>query len=465
MIVETSSGPVLGEVHPLNPNCLRFLGIPYAAPPFGENYLQAPVPHEKWVEPRPCLTPPPTPQKRFYSDDATFKDPCVPGEEILNLSVFMPRERGEELLPVLVWIHGGGFKAGVAVNEVTDGRVFTDSGIVVVNIAYRLGFEGFGWVEGGADNRGFLDQQAALRWVQENIQAFGGDPKRVTISGQSAGGGSVLAHLTCPSSQGLFARAISQSGVLPPMTVAEARRRSEMVFAKLGLESPKPAQLAEVSDRILAAEVETEKELFAGWSGAAAFVKDRLSNEPVSDLPFTPWLDGKVLTVPIEEGVKQGIGGDKPLLLTVTSEEFTDILLFIKDYVDGEDPVEVLTAGGFPEGREGAQKYLESYPRAQTTSLIMGQLVTDLFFVNFAKRILEERDRQGCETDYFLFNWCPGMDNPDVTPYQQWARHSMDIPFAWGTLDTPDGERIAGKDYPRELASALHNLWVDWTKS
>lgn len=465
MIVETTLGPVLGGPHPNDPNCIRFLGIPYAAAPYGENYMQAPQPHEKWVEPRACLTAPPTPQKRFFSDDATFKDPCIPGEEILNLSVFTPANRGSELLPVLVWIHGGGFKAGVAVNEVTDGRVFNQSGIVTVHVAYRLGVEGFGWIEGGADNRGFLDQQAALKWVQENIEAFGGDPRRVTIAGQSAGGGSVLAHLTCPSSQGLFSRAISQSGVLPPMSAAEARRRSEMVFARLGLENPNPQQLAQVADRVLEAEVATEKELFAGWNGAADFVKGRLEHEPVSDLPFTPWIDGKILTTSIEDGVKAGIGADKPLLLTVTSEEFTDILQFIHQIVNVEDPVEVLAKGGFPGGQAGAEEYLRKYPRAQTTALILGQLVTDQMFIEFAKTIQAERDRQGCETDYFRFDWCPGMDDPEVSVYQQWVRHSMDIPFAWGTADTPIGTDIVGKNYPKDLAQTLHSLWVNWVKS
>lgn len=343
--VETALGPVIGHPHPSDENVLRFLGIPYAAAPVGDLYLAAPQPHPGWTEPRECSDLPPTPQKRPYSEDSVLIDPSIPGDEILNLNVFTPV--GAKDLPVLVWIHGGGFKSGVAASPLSDGRKFAAHGIVFVSLSYRLGFEGFGWVEDAPANRGFLDQQAALRWIRNNIAAFGGDPSKITISGQSAGGGSVLAHLTCPGSQDLFDQAISESGVLPPMSEQEAQRRAQMVADILGVELKVDA-LREVSDQILDAEVEVEKRIYDEWPGAEQFVGDRIAGHPMSDLPFTPWLDGEVITQSIDEGVAAGTGADKPLFLTTTREEFTDILAPMSEQLDQLDPLKVLAGDRDP---------------------------------------------------------------------------------------------------------------------
>ena len=149
-------------------------------------------------------------------------EPSFPGDATLNLNVFTPAPGDRDAgLPVLVWIHGGGFKAGSPSSPWYDGAAFNRDGVVTVSISYRLGFDGFGWIPDAPHNRGLLDQIEALRWVQNNIASFGGDPDRVTVAGQSAGGGSVWALLISPPAAGLFQAAISHSGALSP-----AARRS-----------------------------------------------------------------------------------------------------------------------------------------------------------------------------------------------------------------------------------------------
>lgn len=458
VVVNTELGKVRGAHHPLDNSVLRFLGIPYAAAPVGEHFLAAPAPHPGWDGVRDYLELPPTPQRRPYSEDATLIDPSIPGDEILNLNIFTPG--GAADLPVLVWIHGGGFKSGVAASPMSDGRKFAKRGIVFVSISYRLGFEGFGWVEDAPANRGFLDQQAALSWIRRNISNFGGDPNRITISGQSAGGGSVLAHLTAPSSQALFDRAISESGVLPPMSTHEAQARARMLCDMLEV-TPTRADLAGVKDRILAAEVAVERRLYEDLPSPAEFISDRLAGKPMSDLPFTPWQDGEIIPYTIDEGVDLGIGSDKPLLLTATSEEFTDILAPHAPTLDQFDPLEVLAEGGLRD----AEEYIAAHARASSTSLIMGQVVTDAIFVWPAIRIMRKRrDCGAAPTAMYLFKWSPALDDPNVDALQQWSRHCIDMGFAFDLLEEPMAAPLIGTNPPQNLADDFHGQWVAFTK-
>ncbi|MDU5568722.1 carboxylesterase family protein [Actinomyces sp.] len=456
--VQTVYGKVAGSPHPLDENVYRFLGIPYAAAPVGDLYLQAPAPHPGWDGVRDCTALPPTPQKRPYSADAILIDPSIAGDEILNLNIFTPKNARN--LPVLVWIHGGGFKSGVAASPITDGRKFAARGVVVVSISYRLGFEGFGWLKDAVPNRGFLDQQAALKWVRENISAFGGDPSRVTIAGQSAGGGSVLAHLTAPSSQAFFDRAISESGVLPPMSEAMAQDRTKLVTDYLGVE-PTIAGITSAKDRLVEAEIEAERRIYEQWPGAAQFVAARLAGKPMSDLPFTPWQEETVLPYTIDEGVDRGVGADKPLLLTVTSEEFTDILAPMASELNPLNATDVLVEGGL----EDARNYLREHPRANTTSLIMGQLVSDAIFVWPAQSILQRRKETGAaHTALYLFDWCPALDDPSVDQVQQWSRHCIDMAFAFDLLEEPTATPLVGTTPRQNLADDFHGQWLAFIK-
>ena len=227
-----------------------FLGLPFAEPPVGPNRFGAPVPAGAWDGVRDATAYGPTAQRRAFGEVTAIPEPSIPGDAILNVNVFTPVPGDSDArLPVFVWIHGGGYKAGSPASPWYDGRAFNRDGVVTVTISYRLGFDGFGWIPDAPHNRGLLDQIEALRWVQRNIAAFGGDPDQVTIGGQSAGGGSVWALLTSPLARGLFGAAISHSGALDvqPAAAAEANGRA---LADLGRRCRGPGRASPPSARI-----------------------------------------------------------------------------------------------------------------------------------------------------------------------------------------------------------------------
>jgi para-nitrobenzyl esterase len=239
MRVETSFGSVEGQQRGGH---AAFLGIPYAKPPVGALRFQPPQAPEAWAGARSALA---------YSPIAMQGLQFVPGEladgpqseDCLYLNVFT-RVPGARKRPVLVWIHGGAFVVGAASLPVYDGGPLCELGdAVVVTLNYRLGSLGFLWLGDDAErlgitpNLGVLDQIAALRWVHDNISAFGGDPDNVTLFGESAGASSVCALLLAPAARGLFQRAISQSSALglqlPSLELAA--RSAQQLLDKLGL--------------------------------------------------------------------------------------------------------------------------------------------------------------------------------------------------------------------------------------
>jgi para-nitrobenzyl esterase len=230
-----------------------FLGVPYAAPPVGDLRWKPPAPAAKWNGVREavdfgarCM------QGPIYSD-MVFRDPG-PSEDCLTLNVWTPARAAAKKLPVMVWIHGGGFQAGSTSEPRQDGQFLAQRGVVVVSMNYRLGVFGFFVLpelaaESGRDsarnsagNYGLLDQTAALAWVHRNIAAFGGDPDNVTIFGESAGASSVSALMASPAAHGLFVKAIGESGsafskATSPMKTLAQREESDANFAKAALGS------------------------------------------------------------------------------------------------------------------------------------------------------------------------------------------------------------------------------------
>ena len=202
-----------------------FLGIPFAQAPVGDLRFAAPVPPEPWEGIRDALEHGATAQ-RGDKGITLIPEPSVPGESTLNVNVFTPAPgEPDAALPVLVDIHGGGYIAGSPASPWYDGRAFNRDGVVTVSISYRLGFDGFGHIQDAPSNRGVRDWLAALEWVRDNITAFGGDPARVTIAGQSAGGGAVLTLLGMPAAQHLFHAVWALSGALGDIA-ARARARA-----------------------------------------------------------------------------------------------------------------------------------------------------------------------------------------------------------------------------------------------
>src|SRR5262245_16917145 len=289
-VVQTEGGAVRGaEID----GGFVFRGLPYAAPPTGSLRWQAPQPAPAWDEVRDATEfAPSCPQQA-----GLFAPPGPLDEDCLYLNVYTSGlgDAGASGRPVLVWIHGGGLAVDAARNY--DPTSLAAEGTVVVTVNYRLGALGFlshpalaSQPDGPSGNYGLMDQQAALRWVQRNIGEFGGDPDNVTIAGQSAGGLSVLAHLVASDSQGLFHKAIVQSGAfaLTQLPLADAETFGQSVAEAAGCAD----QTAECLRNLP--------------------VEDLVNNFPTAAIPGV--VDGEVLTEPIGAALAAGRFAHVPVL-------------------------------------------------------------------------------------------------------------------------------------------------------
>ena len=250
--VKTQDGIVAGKSNS-EADVAIFLGIPYAAPPVGDLRWKAPQAVEAWEGVRACVNPPasaiqPDP-KPFFCWSQEFITPAKPmSEDCLYLNVWTPAKKADENLPVMVWIHGGGLTSGSGMVPLYDGTEMAKKGVVFITINYRLGIFGFlahpelskESALNTSGNYGILDQIAALKWVRNNIAAFGGNPENVTIAGQSAGSFSVNMLMVSPLAKGLFHKAIGQSGGMFGKTLslgntlADAEKAGEKMFADAG---------------------------------------------------------------------------------------------------------------------------------------------------------------------------------------------------------------------------------------
>ncbi|MFF9428852.1 carboxylesterase/lipase family protein [Streptomyces sp. NPDC014746] len=432
-IVTTARGPVRGERRA--DGSLRFLGIPYAQPPVGELRFAAPVPPEAWSEPLDATAYGPTAQRRPFAEVTTIPEPSVPGDGVLNLNVFTPDTAPAAGLPVLVWIHGGGYVAGSAASPWYDGAAFNRDGVILVSLGYRLGIEGFLHVEGAPDNRGVRDWIAALEWVRDNIATFGGDPAKVTVAGQSAGGGAVQTLLAVPSARGLFRGALSVSGaVLRPDGPEVARAAARLLTSRTGV----PATVDALRDL-------TDDELLDLQDRMAAPGPDREGLPPM--LALAPFADGELIPVPVLDALTKGdAGADVPLMLGFTEDEFS---MFPAPGTDGP-PLPVLLGGlGLDPARAGA--FTEAYAAAGEERYF-GQALTDTVFRAPNLAVADARAALGRPTWFYEFRW--------PSPALGLAFHCLDLPFAFDLLDSEGVTAVAGSEPPRALADAMHRAWV-----
>ena len=263
--VKTENGWVRG-IEAADPRITAFKGVPFAAPPVGKNRWRAPQPCENWAGIRDCSRFAPISMQWIpgLGDDIYCRewhvDPDIPmSEDCLYLNIWTNAKKADEKMPVLVWFFGGGLQCGYTAEMEFDGERIARRGIVVVTVNYRVGALGFlthpEITEEAPDapaNFGNLDQQAGLRWVQRNIAAFGGDPAKVTIAGQSAGGGSVMSQLACPDNKGLFRNTAVMSAMIfdpymrreigRPELLKDAEKKGEDFFGFLGVQTLKEAR-------------------------------------------------------------------------------------------------------------------------------------------------------------------------------------------------------------------------------
>ncbi len=417
-VVGTDTGMVRGVVAP---DHRRFAGIPYAAPPVGALRWRPPQPAAPWPGMRDAGRPGPW---CIQGND------LVPGpgtsEDCLTLNVWTPPASTTEKRPVMVWIHGGGFVNGSS--DIYDARWLATRGdIVVVTINYRLGALGFlaHPALGEAGNYGLADQHAALRWVRDNVANFGGDPTKVTIAGESAGGMAVCDHLVAPDSAGLFRAAIIQSGPCQAQVgVATAQRISRDYAASVGCADPVGAE------RCLRA-LPAEKLTRPLWY--VSFGNDHLSG---------PATGTRLLPVDPVTVFARGDAGRVPVLLGTNRNEFS-MFVALQYLREGRQ----LTAAQYPDvlsnvfGADAAAVAARYPPERYdgSVSLAYEAAATDDIFACAADTMTDGLARSAPAVYAYEFN-DPHAPTPELyrpVPFPLGASHSLEMRYLFDVGGAP----------------------------
>jgi para-nitrobenzyl esterase len=433
---------------------LAFLGIPYAAAPFGANRMRAPQAVQAWDGERDATAFGPTVPKGDYPPQyaALFPEVVIGGEECLNLNVWTPDPRARPGLPVLVWIHGGSFMNGSSSVADYDGAAFARDGVVCVSINYRLAAEGSLYLDDGVANLGLLDQLAALRWVQDNIAAFGGDPARVTVAGESAGAMSVTTLLSMPLASGLFAQAIAQSGAgAHTLPAAEGLMVGRYLAEALGVPADREAIKAVPLEKLVQAASDLVVEVQTNPDPA------RWGQLTLSLLPFAPTVDGAVLPDAPVAGLAAGRGGGVRLLIGSNRDEARLFLVAPGTIGLIDEPTLAIVASAYGLPGDGLAVYRGNRPGASPGDL-MAAVVSDWFFRVPAIRVAEARVAAGAAgTWMYRFDYPEPADN-----HGYGASHAVEVPFAFDTLDRNHSPALMGDAPSQAVADRVHRVWVDF---
>src|SRR5581483_2317516 len=399
LTVKTTAGQVQGVA--AGEGVYAFRGIPFAAPPVGALRFRAPARPEAWDGVRDASRfGDVVPQAKSPGEFGKLFDPTnAQGPDCLNLNVWTP-DPGAVGLPVLVWIHGGAFIIGSGSDSLYDGASFARDGVVTVTVNYRLGASGFHFAGAdvpGSGAFGILDQIAALEWAQENIASFGGDPNRVTIAGESAGGMSVGTLLGAPGAAGLFRRAIPQSGAAHhAISQASAALIAGELTAKLGVD---PVDATDA--QILAAQQAVSDEIMATRDPV------RFGAEAAgSTMGWLPMAGGDVLPERAIDAIAAGSAKDIDVLIGTCRDEFmlffgvAPELMGIDESLTG--PMFDLAFGA--NGAAALDTYRGNRKGAPPVDLL-GALETDRMFRIPGIRLAEAQVRNGARTFAYLFSW------------------------------------------------------------
>ncbi len=447
--VATPFGPVAGTddagVH-------TFRGIPFAAPTGGAARFTPPVDPTPWTDVLECVAPgPAAPQNPSILEAALGVEGLTYDEDCLRANVFSPDLDGSA--PVMVWFHGGGFETGTASMSWYDGSALARRGVVVVALGYRLGALGYLDLPGvpGSGCFGLLDQVHGLRWVRDAVAAFGGDPDRVTVFGESAGAMSIGALLACDAAGGLFHRAILQSGaaqnVQDPDTAAGVAAK---LWEATGLE---PGDLdglrALPLDQLLAAQSTVGREGDAGEVG----------------LPWQPVLGSEAVPrVPLE-AVREGSADGVEVLIGTTLEEMKLFPLITPSLGQVDDEGLVARAAAYEAlmGRSPGS-LLAAYAARMEGSPAVDRwlaLLTDLVFRIPAIRLAEAVGERGGAVHMYLF-----AERSDAFDGLLGSCHALDLPFSWDNVDAPGTEIMVGEIGParRALAARMADAWAAFAR-
>ncbi|MER7176436.1 carboxylesterase/lipase family protein [Streptomyces mesophilus] len=431
-------GPPVGDV-------VAVLGIPYARAPFGERRFRAPQPPPAWRGVRDCTAfGPISPQSAELSGAPVWR----PGDEdILTVNVWAPERAGP--LPVLFWIHGGAYTFGSSAEPGFDGAALARAGLVVVSCTFRIGFEGFGHVPGLPDNRGLLDQLAALRWVRDNIASFGGDPGNVTVAGHSSGAGAAVCLMTMEPAHGLLRRVIAHSvpavfyaPELAAAVTARIAREAGVAPTAEGLLSLPPAALVAASDEVAA----------------------RCGADPVTPVHayesviFQPVVDGEVLPAPPLQALASGAASDVDLLVCHAREEarFLHAVGGLREVTTEPELADLTAALDLPpEVLHGYRNLLPDAPVLDRYLALFG----DARFAAYTSRLAEQHARAGGRAYASRFDRRRG-------PARPW--HTADIPFAFGNLDAVGAEFLIGGRPDADdhaLSARMRDAWAAFART
>jgi len=452
-VVRLRDGMVRGRVES---GVAAFLGIPYAAPPFGPNRMLPPQPVPAWTGERDATAFGPTVPKGDYPPQyqPLFPEEVILGEDCLNLNVWTP-DAGAGGLPVLVWIHGGSFMNGSGSVGAYDGAAFARDGVVCVTINYRLAAEGFLFLGDGIANLGLLDQLAALRWVQENIAAFGGDPGRVTVAGESAGAMSVTTLLSMPLASGLFGQAIAQSGAgAHTLTADEGRMVSGYLAEALGVPPDRDSIRAVPLDKLVQAASDLVVEVQTTPDPA------RWGQLTLSLLPFAPTVDGSVLPATPLASLSAGRGGNVPLLIGSNRDEARLFLVAAGTIDLVDEPTLTAVVGAYGLSGPGLEIYRGNRPGASPGDLLAA-VITDWFFRIPPIRVAEARALAGAGD-----TWMYRFDHPDPRDNHGFgACHATEIPFVFDTATRAELRPLIGDAPSAAVADRTHRVWVEFITS
>jgi para-nitrobenzyl esterase len=438
--VKTEQGKVQGKAIN-NGKVNAFLGLPYAAPPVGDLRWKAPAPAAKWKGDRDATKFGAHCAQNKVFEDMIFQD-AGGSEDCLFLNVYTPADSSDKSkLPVMFWIHGGGYSGGGSNEPRHNGDFLPTKGVVLVTINYRLGVFGFLATSdltkeagGSAGNYAMMDMVSALQWVKENIKKFGGDPDNVTIFGESAGSFAVSTLMAAQPARGLFAKGIGESGaafsdVLPTDTLDTRLKKDDEWVAGLGVKS-----LAELralpTDKILEA------------------VKAKKGG-------FPPDIDGKFLTEQVADTYAAGKQAHVPLLAGWNRDEGS----FLGNGMTA-DKWKGMSAGLF---KDRAPEFLKLYPgdtdeQAADSAIGYG---SDSFIAFGTWKWLEAHRKTGDSPVYryhFELRALPSKFHPGT-----FAFHSDDIEYVFGTLDTRPGETVRPED--RTLSDQFMSYWTNFAKT
>jgi para-nitrobenzyl esterase len=446
-VVSIAQGQLRGVV---TDGVRSFKGIPYAAAPFGALRFHAPELAPGWGDIRDASDYGPTVPKPPYPApiDQLLPEPVIAGTDCLNLNVWTPADAVG--LPVLVWIHGGAFVNGSGAVSLYDGSAFARDGIVCVTINYRLGVDGFAAIEGAVANRGLLDQVAALQWVRANISAFGGDPSQITIAGESAGAMSVTSLVSMPLAQGLFHRAIAQSGAgHHVLSLGTATRVAAELADRLGVEPTMDGFASVPVGQLIAVQSRFGSELMIARDAA------KWPEIVLNQMPFEPVVDGTVLPSRPIEAILDGAGAGVTMMTGTNTDEEALFLVpsGIQDHLDDVAVRSML--GRLGANAESATDIYRTARPGATAGQLYSAAMTDWFFRIPAIRLAEAVAHPAF---MYEFGWPSPMSGLG-------ACHALEIGFVFDRLDDPSGRPMLGDRPPQSVADEMHTAWVNFIRT